>query len=520
MKMLFLPLLLVAASFAQTDGPATLPTRTYTTPIISPNPPKTVSATDDLQAAILAAVPGDTLLVDPANVHAGPILLNVGQCDTNNGLTIKNAVAVVVDAKGRPVPGQPMPKIVLKGSQQIAGGSCVEWYGFEITRSAGTGTLYNLIMPGPGAHDLVFDHVYVHGTPTDETVRGLYLGGGVKNVRVEASYFSDFHCKALGTCGDSQAISGGIGDLQDSGNYLFENSYFEAATENVMFGGGGGSACPTDITVQFNDIAKPDSWNPLDPSYGGTKWIVKNLFELKNGCRVLVQGNTLHGSWAGYSQLGYAILAGAKNQGGACPACSVTDVTIRDNWIDHVGAAMQLMVAPMPGTTDVFGKETGRLSIHDNAFTNVGFANCYGGCGKWFMQISSAPGAPTPLHDVWVMNNTFDVAGSGWLNPGGIINIGGPVVAPLISGIRVEGNVFPGGQYPLYSTGGGAANCFPSGTLNYAASLAVCSGFSFTNNVVLLNGNTSKITWPAGNLVVPAGANLFNLKAALAGAVK
>ena len=38
-------------------------------------------------------------------------------------------------------------------------------------------------------------------------------------------------------------------------------------------------------------LGDPLSWRIGDPSYAGTEWSVKNLFELKNARRVLVDGN-------------------------------------------------------------------------------------------------------------------------------------------------------------------------------------------------------------------------------------
>jgi len=421
---------------------------------------------------------------------------------------------VLEDAKHRVIIGQQFPKIVVKGSQQVTGGAFVLWYGVEFTRVAG-GTVYNLIDLTSSAHDQVFDHVYVHGTPTDETVRGIFLQGAT-NIVVQNSYFSDFHCRALGTCGDAQAISGGVSDVAGSGNYLFQNNYLEAAGENVMIGGGYDTMSPSDVTIQYNDIVKPASWNPADPSFGGQHWIAKNLVEFKNCVRCLVQGNRMIGSWGGYTQLGWAILVGVKNQGsatgGLCPLCVVSDITVRNNWVSRTGQAMQIMIAPAGGGYQA--KEQERISVHDNVFDQLQYPECYQ-CGQWLIQLSSDSAAPSVMHDVTIANNTFSLAG--WDRDGGFMTIGGPVGAKMYN-IQITGNVFPGGKYPLYSTGGGAAtNCFAAGTLNYAGALAGCWATSaFTGNVVLNNGNVSKIVWPMGNTVVNSGANVVSLKTSLA----
>lgn len=507
----YLAFLLIAISaLAQTDGPAVLPTRIPSVVIVSPNPPKIVATTENLQTVVGKAVCGDTFLLDPALVYSGSLTIPTLACDAAHGITIKSSATIVEDAKHRPLIGQQFPRIILKGSQTVSGGAFVSWYGVRFTRLPGTGTIYNYVNSGSNA---VYDHVIFTGTATDETVRGLYLGGA-HDVVVQNSVFLDFHCKALGTCGDSQAILGGIGDKADSGSYLIQNNLIESAGENVMMGGGVDSFNVSDVTIQYNDIVKPASWNPADPSFTGTKWIVKNLVEFKNCVRCLVQGNRMIGSWGGYTQIGFGLLIGAKNQGsatgGQCPMCAVTDIVIRDNWISRTGEAMQIMRAPS-GTGD-YPADQGHISIHDNVFDQLQYPECYQ-CGRWLVQLSSDNVGGFVMHDVAIRNNTFSLAG--YLNGGGFMDIGGPATGLKMTGIAVVNNVFPGGQFPLYSIGGGAGNCFASGTLDYAGSLAGC-GVTFTGNVVLNNGNTQKIIWPTGNYVVSSGADMLALQKSLA----
>ena len=60
-----------------------------------------------------------------------------------------------------------------------------------------------------------------------------------------------------------------------------------------MFGGAAGSQVPADIEIRRNHMFKPLTWQPGRPEFIGRKFIVKNLFELKNGERVLVEGNLM-----------------------------------------------------------------------------------------------------------------------------------------------------------------------------------------------------------------------------------
>ena len=56
------------------------------------------------------------------------------------------------------------------------------------------------------------------------------------------------------------------------------------------------------------EVRKPAAWR-------ASAWTVKNLFELKNAQRVLVDGNVLERNWP-QAQNGYSILLTPRNQDG------------------------------------------------------------------------------------------------------------------------------------------------------------------------------------------------------------
>jgi len=85
------------------------------------------------------------------------------------------------------------------------------------------------------------------------------------------------------------------GTVQDRDNFL------EASAENILFGGGEASLTPADIEISQNHFFKPLIWMKGQPGYvGGTNgnpFIVKNLLELKNAQRLLLDGNIMEYSW-------------------------------------------------------------------------------------------------------------------------------------------------------------------------------------------------------------------------------
>ena len=95
---------------------------------------------------------------------------------------------------------------------------------------------------------------------------------------------------------DSQAIAGWNG----AGPFSIVNNYLEAAGENVMFGG----ADPTiQDLVPRTSRSGATTWRsrsrgrPASPATKAQTWSVKNLLELKNARRVLIDGNLFEGNW-------------------------------------------------------------------------------------------------------------------------------------------------------------------------------------------------------------------------------
>ena len=117
-------------------------------------------------------------------------------------------------------------------------------------------------------HHIEFDRVYVHGDPKLGQRRGIAANG--RHIKVTNSYFSDF--KREGE--ESQAIAVWAAD----GPIEITNNYIEAAAENILFGGATSKLAltPGNAIIRDNWLNKPIEWR-------NTKWVVKNLFEIKSG---------------------------------------------------------------------------------------------------------------------------------------------------------------------------------------------------------------------------------------------
>jgi Putative Ig domain len=517
------------------DGPAELP-RIYIKSAMSNTPAPgntlTVSSGGDLQSALNNANCGDTIQLQAGATFTGAFMFPAKSCDDDHWIIVRTSAddsslpaegsrltpcyAGVSSLPGRPTlncasTNNVVAKLVMAqtGNGPIVFASGANHYrlvGLELTRLARTGIVYAMasIAAGGTANNLILDRVWVHGTAQDETNRGVWLQGGTY-VSIVDSFLTDFHCVSItGSCSDSQAIAGGLGSVP-MGPYKIVDNFLEASGENILFGGGVAIATPADIEIRHNHMFKPLTWMKGQDGYvggaNGNPFIVKNLFELKNAQRVLLDGNIMENSWGGFTQVGFAILLTPKNQSGSnhsnlCPICQVTDVTIRYNSISHVGAGLQIANALSDnGGAPLDGQ---RYSIHDITIDDMDGVK-YNGPSE-FAQISVSAGAPL-LQNVTINHVTAF--------PSSTMFIIGDMVATTtqIKNFVFTNNIVNAGTHPVWSTGGGTANCayydIPLTTFH------ACFGKSTLAADAIIAPplpGFAEAKWPSGNFFPPSAA--------------
>jgi len=134
---------------------------------------------------------------------------------------------------------------------------------------------------------------------------------------------------------DAQAIFGRSGTK----NLLVEDSYLEAAGENILFGGdraGSVDKIPTKIRIRRCTLSKPLTWRGM-PNVS-----VKTLFELKNAIDVLLEHCHLQNCWK-QQQVGYGIVLSPRNQYGDEPWSIVKKVKIQYNLCRYMAGGINLL---------------------------------------------------------------------------------------------------------------------------------------------------------------------------------
>ena len=211
---------ITAALPPQFDGPAELP-RVYVRSALAdtPAPGQTllVKEGENFQKTLDAAACGDTIALQAGATFRGWFKIPAKPCDDFHWIIIRTAVAdrelppegtriTPCFAGVEGLPGRPpfhcaAAKNVLarlsytgsSGSGPIVlanGANHYRFLGLEIARESPGATIYNLVLQEDGgdANHLVFDRVWLHGTPQDETTRGILLGGS-SHVAVVDSFF-------------------------------------------------------------------------------------------------------------------------------------------------------------------------------------------------------------------------------------------------------------------------------------------------------------------------------------------
>lgn len=425
----------------------------------------------DLQAALNAAQGGDAIELANAGTWSGTFTLP--NKPGASWIVIRPANMTTIPPEGArllPAKAGRLPLILASSNQGAfaTADGAHHWrlVGLEVSvpsTIANTG----LIRLGTGyettlaqmPHDLVLDRLYVHGTPTGIVRRAVVLNGA--SSAVIDSYISEAHDDGP----DSQAIAGWNGP----GPYKITNNYLEAASENINWGGADPTIqgmIPSDIEIRGNHFTKQLAWK-------GRGFNVKNLFEVKNAQRVLLEGNVFENNWQD-GQGGSAIVLKSVDQGQGCPWCVAKDITVRLNLIRNTGSGFALTGHDV-GAQSIMT----RVTITDNVVTAIDQPN-FAGDGRGFLINND------PVDLVIAHNTVLDATNTA-------ITFGGPATEPPTR-LTFRDNVIEGGAYGFKGPG-----------LGTAATFATFAPRNILGNLVI---TTDASGFPAGNFFATSRASL------------
>ena len=435
----------------------------------------------DLQSAINRATPGDTIVLKAGVNFTAPsggfVLSAKPESRLDEWIIIRTSQLDALPVGRRVDPDKQssaMPRIVALNNEAVVrteqGAHNYRFVGIEFTVDSSVMSNTGLIRLGDSdetdiskvPHDIIIDRCYIHGNKTGAMRRGVALNSA--RTAVIDSYISEFHDSGQ----DTQAICGWNGP----GPFKIVNNYLEATGENVMFGGADPSIknlTPSDIEFRQNYCFKPLAWRNANAP---NKWVTKNLFELKNARRVLVEGNTFENSWVS-GQTGFAILFKSSNQDGKAPWSITEHITFKNNIIRHASSGVNIL-----GREHDTDRVTNNILIANNLFDDID-GKRWGGSGI-FLQITESPNVRVDHNTVFQSGNVITVYG-----------------VPSTD-FAFTNNLIRHNAYGVKGDARGSGNdtikaYFPDGT--------------FSNNVIAgLPGDVSPSSYPPGNFF-PTGSD-------------
>ena len=339
-----------------------------------------VPAGGDLQAALDAARPGETICSNPARPTSA---------------TSSCARRIAAATRDRSSSGRPGRTPCRQGERIDAGGGLgagqdavadvtrrrlrtaprARFWRIELVEFlANRGGVGDIITLGDGSSaqtcrddvpaDLVLDRSYIHGDPVAGQKRGIALNSA--RTTITKSLHRRHHERSVRIRRRSPAGTA-------RADYLIENNYLEAAGENVIFGG----ADPAILGLTPTRHRRCGAIRSANRSRGepGSRWQVKNLFELKNARDVVIERNMFERNWQA-AQSGFAILFTVRNQDGGCPWCQVEQVEFRQNVVRDVAAGVSILgIDPNHPS-----RQTNAIVLRDNLFDGID-ARAWGGNG-------------------------------------------------------------------------------------------------------------------------------------------
>jgi hypothetical protein len=382
-----------------------------------------VSAGDDLQAALDAAQPGDTILVQAGATFVGNFILRAKPQTTPLWIVVRSDASDAdlppAGTRIQPSYAPLLPKLVSPTQDPALktdpGASFYSLLGIELTVQPSVSDNFGIVFLGNGSEgtldqvpsNLVLDRCYIHGNPGQDARRGVALNSA--RTIITECYIADFHlqCNTISTGPDAQAIGGWNGP----GPFQIMNCYLEGGDETIIFGGVDPVIqflVPSDIQFLYNYCSKPLSWRPGDPSNTGENWRVKNLFELKSAQRVLIEGNIFEHNWVNGDQLGFAILFGPRNQDGGAPWSIVQDVTFRNNLVLHSGQGLKCF-----GQDNINPSQpASQITVENNLFDDID-GSTWGSLGSSCLRFNSDGTLDDPLPAFSVAGRWLELSGSG-----------------------------------------------------------------------------------------------------------
>lgn len=426
--------------------------RTFSTTFSLPQAGKTfhVAQGDDLQAVIDNASLGDTIILQAGATFSGNYRLPAKGLGTENSwiyIISSDLDQLPSGTRVHPANINHMPKIETPNANPaiatMYGAHNYRFAGIEITTNTETtvlcllgsngdyGTVATTVAQLPSY--ITFDRCYIHSSSDVNASRIGILGDG-RYIAVIDSRLENFK--------DTGSVEGyAIQLFNGEGPYRFINNFMEGASQNFFCGGDPPTipdAVPSDIEFRGNYLFKRTAWDTA-------AWMIKNLFELKNARRVLVDGNVFencHKDNAGQKATGLVLTPRASSYNWSWEG--IQDITITNNIIRSVGYGMRIT-----GEDDI-GKtvQTQRILIENNSFVGINEIYC---AAPGAIRLSTKDNG-VPILDLTIRHNLFLLSDTSSNGAFLTFNVGN-TTTKVVENLTYENNISTRSIYGMIGSG-------------------------------------------------------------------
>ncbi|HLM62262.1 MAG TPA: carbohydrate-binding protein, partial [Pyrinomonadaceae bacterium] len=203
------------------------------------------------------------------------------------------------------------------------------------------GQAFGQSVPEDNPSKIILEHCVVNPPDNVQVVHAI-LNDGYK-VSILSSWLGNI--KTYGGQ-DSQAIF----SLDGRGAHVYNNTYFEAASESIIYGGSNNridGMVPTNIEFRRCFFTKRTDWRINIRNSVGDSINVKNLFETKNARRMYVEGSVFTNHWdALRSQYDAIVLkssADVPNSGQGVPWAVSEEIIFENNRLSHINGGFSVV---------------------------------------------------------------------------------------------------------------------------------------------------------------------------------
>jgi hypothetical protein len=190
-------------------------------------------------------------------------------------------------------------------------------------------------------------------------------------------------------------------------NITFDQTPFAPVNGTIAKWG----ATPSFMEFRGNHVFKPLTWWRKHPSYGGTDYLVKNLFETKQARYLVVDGNIFENHW--FEDQANSIVLAVRNPENVSPYAVVREIQWSNNLHKNAASGISWTVADEQGSSCVCaGHHMSQIStdftFRNNLFQNVGSNWDAGGSTYMLRPLDETIGRNGTMARMFFVHNTFD----------------------------------------------------------------------------------------------------------------